>query len=112
MENLGVIKSVDSAIIKQSIWPLTITSSVRSAHHRSGDLFVLFGSISALNGTPSSSPSNQSLLLHDFYCRNQTRMIGYGLAKVVVHQLTTSLAQPKSWMPPDSHVIALLLHSS
>jgi dihydropteridine reductase len=35
-------------------------------------------------------------------------MIGYGLAKAAVHQLTKSLADPKSGMPEGSTVLALL----
>lgn len=35
-------------------------------------------------------------------------MIGYGLAKAAVHQLTKSLAQEKSGLPDDSLVVSIL----
>lgn len=35
-------------------------------------------------------------------------MIGYGLAKAAVHQLTKSLAQHGSGLPTDASVIAIL----
>jgi dihydropteridine reductase len=35
-------------------------------------------------------------------------MIGYGLAKAAVHQLVKSLAEPKSGLPEESTVLALL----
>lgn len=35
-------------------------------------------------------------------------MIGYGLAKAAVHQLTKSLAEEKSGLPKDSLVVSIL----
>ena len=35
-------------------------------------------------------------------------MIGYGLAKAAVHQLTKSLAAPKSGLPDGAQVFAIL----
>lgn len=35
-------------------------------------------------------------------------MIGYGLAKAAVHQLTKSLAQKESGLPGDASVVAIL----
>lgn len=35
-------------------------------------------------------------------------MIGYGLAKAAVHQLTKSLAAEKSGLPEDSLVVSIL----
>ncbi|KAH9287296.1 Dihydropteridine reductase [Echinococcus granulosus] len=83
----GFIKSVDTAI-KQSVWSSTVAASICSAYLRPGGMFILCGSMSALDGTP--------------------RMIGYGLAKAAVHHLASSLAEPESGMPPDSCVITLL----
>ncbi|VDM18689.1 unnamed protein product [Hydatigera taeniaeformis] len=83
----GFIKSVDIAI-KQSVWPSAVAASVSSIYLRSGGLFILCGSIAALDGTP--------------------KMIGYGLAKAAIHQLTASLAELDSGMPPDCYVITLL----
>ena len=35
-------------------------------------------------------------------------MIGYGMAKAAVHHLVQSLACPKSGLPPDSNVVAIV----
>lgn len=35
-------------------------------------------------------------------------MLGYGMAKAAIHQLTKSLAAKKSGMPDESTVVALL----
>lgn len=35
-------------------------------------------------------------------------MIGYGMAKAAVHQLTQSLAQKNSGMPANSHAVCIL----
>lgn len=35
-------------------------------------------------------------------------MLGYGMAKAAIHQLTKSLAAKKSGMPDESIVVALL----
>ena len=37
-----------------------------------------------------------------------TGMIGYGLAKAAVHQLTQSLAQPSSGLPEGAVTVAIL----
>jgi len=55
---------------------------------KKGSLLVLSGSAAALDPTPG--------------------MLGYGLTKAAVHHLTKSLAQPKSGLPPDASVLAIL----
>jgi len=73
---------------KQSVWSSTISAKVANKHLKSGGILVLPGAAPASAGTPG--------------------MIGYGMAKAAVHQLTKSLAEPKSGMPENSRVFALL----
>ena len=69
---------------KQSVWSSTISAKVANKHLKSGGILVLPGAAPASAGTPG--------------------MIGYGMAKAAVHQLTKSLAEPKSGMPENSRV--------
>ena len=69
---------------KQSVWSSTITAKVANKHLKMGGILVLPGAAPASAGTPG--------------------MIGYGMAKAAVHQLTKSLAEPKSGMPENSRV--------
>jgi len=39
-------------------------------------------------------------------------MIGYGLAKAAVHHLVKSLAEPKSGLPPNTLVTAILPYAT
>ena len=69
---------------KQSVWSSTISAKIANKHLKTGGIVVLPGANPALEGTPG--------------------MIGYGMAKAAVHQLTKSLAEPKSGMPENSQV--------
>uniref|UniRef100_A0A8C4Q9D0 Dihydropteridine reductase n=1 Tax=Eptatretus burgeri TaxID=7764 RepID=A0A8C4Q9D0_EPTBU len=80
-------KSTD-LMLKQSIWTSTIAASVASRHLKDGGLLQLTGAQAALSGTPG--------------------MLGYGLAKAAVHQLTRSLASEKSGLPEGVTVLAVL----
>jgi len=73
---------------KQSVWTSTIAARLASLHLKPHGLLVLPGANPALEGTPG--------------------MIGYGLAKAAVHQLTKSLACPKSGLPDGAGVYAIL----
>uniref|UniRef100_A0A0K8S4A9 Dihydropteridine reductase n=3 Tax=Lygus hesperus TaxID=30085 RepID=A0A0K8S4A9_LYGHE len=73
---------------KQSVWSSTITASIASKHLKPGGLVTLPGANAAQEGTPG--------------------MIGYGMAKAAVHQLTKSLAGEKSGLPEGSTALALL----
>ncbi|XP_076460463.1 dihydropteridine reductase-like [Babylonia areolata] len=73
---------------KQSVWPSVIASRLAALHLKNGGLLALTGAQPSLAGTPG--------------------MIGYGLAKAAVHQLTQSLGGQKSGMPPDSVALAIL----
>jgi len=73
---------------KQSVWTSTIAARLASLHLKPKGLLVLPGADPALDGTPG--------------------MIGYGLAKAAVHQLTKSLAAPKSGLPEGASVFAIL----
>lgn len=57
---------------KQSVWSSLISASIASKYLRPSGVLTLPGAAAALNATPS--------------------MIGYGVAKSAVHQLTKSLA--------------------
>ncbi|XP_059146591.1 dihydropteridine reductase-like [Physella acuta] len=76
------------AMWKQSVWPSIITASLGSKYLKDGGLITLPGAQPAINGTPG--------------------MIGYGLAKAAVHQLTKSLAGENSGLPSSATVLATL----
>lgn len=75
-------------MIKQSVWSSTISASVASQFLKDGGVLTLTGAKPALSSTPG--------------------MIGYGLAKAAVHQLTKSLAETGSGMPDNSLVVSIL----
>ncbi|KAE9555821.1 hypothetical protein FO519_001035 [Halicephalobus sp. NKZ332] len=74
------IKNAD-LMWKQSVWSSTISARIGSKFLKEGGLIQLTGAAAALDGTSG--------------------MIGYGLAKAAVHQLTKSLSDPQAagkWM--------------
>ncbi|XP_011302020.1 dihydropteridine reductase [Fopius arisanus] len=73
---------------KQSVWSSIIASSIATHYLKEGGFLSLTGAKAALEGTPG--------------------MIGYGMAKAAVHQLTKSLASKDSGLPQDSVVAAIL----
>ncbi|XP_031847294.1 dihydropteridine reductase [Nomia melanderi] len=73
---------------KQSIWSSVIASSIAAHHLKEGGFLSLTGAKAALAETPG--------------------MIGYGMAKAAVHQLTKSLAAKGSGLPTNSIVTAIL----
>lgn len=73
---------------KQSVWTSTISAAVGAQFLKNGGFLALTGAKAALEGTPG--------------------MIGYGLAKAAVHQLTKSLAGENSGLPEKSLVISIL----
>lgn len=73
---------------KQSVWSSTISATISSHFLKPGGVLTLTGADAALKGTPG--------------------MIGYGLAKGAVHQLTKSLAEEKSGLPDNSLVVSIL----
>lgn len=75
-------------MIKQSVWSSTISASVAAHFLKDGGVLTLTGAKPALDGTPG--------------------MIGYGLAKAAVHQLTKSLSTAGSGLPDNSLVISIL----
>ncbi|KAA3676370.1 dihydropteridine reductase [Paragonimus westermani] len=75
-------------MLKKSVWTSCIASTVAASFLAPGGLLVLTGAEPALGATPG--------------------MIGYGLAKAAVHQLTKSLAAKGSGLPSNSHVAAIL----
>lgn len=85
--NKDFIKNSD-LMWKQSIWSSTIAASIASHYLKEGGFLTLTGAKAALEGTPG--------------------MIGYGMAKAAVHQLTKSLASKDSGLPANSLVTAIL----
>lgn len=81
------IKNAD-LMWKQSVWSSTISAALAAKHLKAGGCLVLPGAKPALGGTPG--------------------MMGYGMAKAAVHQLTKSLAEPKSGLPENASSLALL----
>lgn len=75
-------------MIKQSVWSSTISAAVASQFLKEGGVLTLTGAKPALAATPG--------------------MIGYGLAKAAVHQLTKSLSASGSGLPDNSLVISIL----
>lgn len=75
-------------MIKQSVWTSAISATVAANHMKESGVLVLTGAKPALGPTPG--------------------MIGYGLAKAAVHQLTKSLAEDGSGLPANSVVAAIL----
>ncbi|XP_035737161.1 dihydropteridine reductase-like [Vespa mandarinia] len=73
---------------KQSVWSSTIAASIASHYLKQGGFLALTGAKAALEGTPD--------------------MIGYGMAKAAVHQLTKSLASKGSGLPHGSIVATIL----
>ncbi|BES99122.1 unnamed protein product [Nesidiocoris tenuis] len=73
---------------KQSVWSSTIAASIAAKHLKEGGLVTLPGAHPAKEGTPG--------------------MIGYGMAKAAVHQLTKSLAGANSGLPANATALALL----
>ena len=69
---------------KQSVWSSTISAKLANKHLKCGGVLVLPGAQPAVKGTPG--------------------MMGYGMAKAAVHQLTKSLAEPKSGLPKNAQV--------
>lgn len=85
--NKDLAKNAD-LMWRQSVWSSSISATISANHLKSGGVLTLTGADAALNGTPG--------------------MIGYGLAKAAVHQLTKSLAEDKSGLPADSLVVSIL----
>lgn len=73
---------------KQSVWSSIISANLAANHLSSGGVLTLPGALPAENGTPG--------------------MIGYGMAKAAVHQLTRSLGEKGSGLPDDSTVLCTL----
>lgn len=73
---------------QQSVWSSTIAATISAKFLKEGGVLALTGADAALKGTPG--------------------MIGYGLAKAAVHQLTKSLAEPNSGLPNESLAVSIL----
>ncbi|KAG8233392.1 hypothetical protein J437_LFUL013172 [Ladona fulva] len=73
---------------RQSVWSAAIAASIAVKNLKEGGLVTLPGAKPALGPTPG--------------------MIGYGMAKAAVHQLTKSLAAEKSGLPPNCLTVAIL----
>ncbi|KOB78605.1 Dihydropteridine reductase [Operophtera brumata] len=73
---------------RQSVWSSTIAAAVAAKYLAPGGLLALTGAKAALEGTPG--------------------MIGYGMAKGAVHQLTKSLGGKDSGLPENSLAVAIM----
>ena len=73
---------------KQSVWSASITAHLAAHFLNQNGVITLPGAAAAINPTPS--------------------MIGYGMAKAAVHQLTKSLADKSSGLPENSLVACIL----
>uniref|UniRef100_A0A6M2DNT5 Dihydropteridine reductase n=1 Tax=Xenopsylla cheopis TaxID=163159 RepID=A0A6M2DNT5_XENCH len=82
------LSSSSDLMWKQSVWSSIIASTIAAKHLKEGGLLTLTGAKAALEGTPG--------------------MIGYGMAKAAVHQLTQSLGGQGSGLPNGSTAVAIL----
>ncbi|CAL8106271.1 unnamed protein product [Calicophoron daubneyi] len=73
---------------KNSVWSSSIAAVMATSYLAAGGFLVFCGAQAALGGTPG--------------------MIGYGMAKAAVHQLTRSMACKGSGLPEDAVVTAIL----
>lgn len=73
---------------RQSVWSSIIAATLASKYLSPGGLIALTGAKAALEATPG--------------------MIGYGLAKAAVHQLTKSLGTKDSGLPENTLAVAIL----
>lgn len=73
---------------KQSVWSSSISATISANHLKENGFLSLTGAKAALDGTSG--------------------MIGYGMAKAAVHQLTKSLAAKDSGLPANSLVVSIL----
>lgn len=73
---------------KQSVWTSSISAAVAANYLKEGGLILLTGAKPALSGTPG--------------------MIGYGMAKAAIHQLTKSLSEKDSGLPGGSLAVCIL----
>jgi len=89
----GNLKSKDfiknsHLMLQQSVWSSYIAASLASHFLNENGVLVLTGAQAALNPTPG--------------------MIGYGVAKAAVHQLTKSAAAPNGGLPEGAKSLAIL----
>jgi len=100
---------------KQSVWSSTIAASIAVEYLKEGGFLSLTGAKSALAGTPgflnntdNNTEYHKSQHIDQIISIILLGMIGYGMAKAAVHQLTKSLAAKDSGLPPNSLVSCLL----
>lgn len=86
-KNDAFIKNTNM-MCQQSIWSSVISANLAAHFLKEGGLLTLTGAIPALEGTPG--------------------MIGYGMAKAAVHQLTKSLGAKDGGLPDGAKVVAIL----
>lgn len=75
-------------MIEQSVWSSVISASVAAQFLKEGGILTLTGAKAALSSTPG--------------------MIGYGMSKAAIHQLTKSLAANGSGLPENAFVASIL----
>ncbi|KAJ8687032.1 hypothetical protein QAD02_022826 [Eretmocerus hayati] len=85
--NKDFVKNSD-LMWKQSVWSSVIAAKIASQYLKEGGFLSLTGAKAATEGTPG--------------------MIGYGMSKAAVHQLTKSLALDDGGLPPKSLVASIL----
>lgn len=93
---------------KQSVWSSVIAASVASKFLKEGGVLSLPGAKPALGPTPGMNFFVIWIILRGINFCIYPGMIGYGMAKAAVHQLTKSLAAESSGMPSNSLVVATL----
>jgi len=82
-----LVKNAD-LMWKQSVWSSTITASLAAKHLTDNGVLTLPGALPAQKGTSG--------------------MMGYGMAKAAVHQLTRSLGDKASGLPASSTAVCVM----
>lgn len=98
---------------KQSVWSSVIAANIAAEFLKEGGFLSLTGAKAALEGTPGFLLNHNKIPICffmftkriDFVCSG---MIGYGMAKAAVHQLTKSLANKDSGLPSNSLITCIL----
>lgn len=101
---------------KQSVWSSIIAASIASRYLKEGGFLSLTGAKAALEETPGLLLNELIYIFNHIYIFVyllkinfiQSGMIGYGIAKAAVHQLTKSLAAKDGGLPSNSLVACIL----
>lgn len=106
---------------RQSVWSSCIAAAIAAKHLKEGGVVTLPGAKAATAGTPGKcfyiTWGIKICRVHELSCTiifpfsifyPLLGMMGYGMAKAAIHQLTQSLAGPNSGLPANAFVASIL----